>query len=227
MAINTIIAQQGNLTINIAKDMVHLLNYCSTHPDAVLRYSTSRMILHIHSDALYSFKTEAHSQAGGHFFLSSASEDPNKPPNAPVPLNGPIHTVCKILRTVMASATEAEIGALFINACKGEEFRLTLEEMGHSQPPTPVMTDNSTVCGILNKTIKQKRTRAIDMQFYWVHNRIVHNHFVIYWCPGSENLGDYHAKHHSAAHHKHMWQHYLHQVEALAQYARCMSPRDL
>ena len=142
--------------------MVHLLNHCSTHPDDVLHYSASRMILHIHSDALYLSKPEAHSQAGGHFFLSSAPEDPNKPPTMLVPLNGPIYTVCKILCTVMTSATKAEIGALLINACKGEELCLALEEMGHPQPPTPVMTDNSTACGILNKTVKQKRTQALQ-----------------------------------------------------------------
>eukprot|EP00957_Ditylum_brightwellii_P147759 11252326-Ditylum_brightwellii.AAC.1 len=99
--------------------------------------------------------------------------------------------------------------------------------MGHPQLPTPVMTDNSTACGILNKTVKQKRTQAIDMQLYRVHNRIVQNHFVIYWRLGLENLGDYHTKHHSAAHHKHMQQYYLHQVEALAHCVICMSPRDL
>eukprot|EP00957_Ditylum_brightwellii_P047987 3644258-Ditylum_brightwellii.AAC.1 len=137
MAINTIAAQQANPTIDIAKDMVHLLNYCSMHPDAVLSYSASGMILHIHSDALYLSKTVVRSRAGGHFFLSSASEDQNKPPTAPVPLNGPIHTVCKILCTVIASATEAEIGALFINTCKGEELRLAHKEMGHPQLPTP------------------------------------------------------------------------------------------
>eukprot|EP00957_Ditylum_brightwellii_P149002 11344567-Ditylum_brightwellii.AAC.1 len=65
------------------------------------------------------------------------------------------------------------------------------------------------------------------MQFYWVRNRIAQNHFVIYWRPGLENLGDYHTKHNSAAHHKRMRQYYLHQAEALAHYAMCMSPRDL
>eukprot|EP00957_Ditylum_brightwellii_P143798 10957218-Ditylum_brightwellii.AAC.1 len=63
----------------------------------------------------------------------------------------------------MASATEAEIGALFINACKGEELCMALEEMGHPHPPTPMMTDNSNACGILIKTVKQKRNWAIDM----------------------------------------------------------------
>eukprot|EP00957_Ditylum_brightwellii_P187833 14301654-Ditylum_brightwellii.AAC.1 len=98
----------------------------------------------------------------------------------------------------MASTTESEIGTLFINTCKGEELCLALKEMGHLQLPTSVITDNSTPHGILNKTVKQKRTQAIDMQFYWVHDRIAQNHFVIYWCPGSKNLGDYHTKHHSA-----------------------------
>eukprot|EP00957_Ditylum_brightwellii_P205923 15346022-Ditylum_brightwellii.AAC.1 len=65
------------------------------------------------------------------------------------------------------------------------------------------------------------------MQFYWVYDRSTQNHFVIYWRLGSENLGDYHTKHHSAAHHKHMQQYYLHQIEGLAQYAMCESPRGL
>eukprot|EP00957_Ditylum_brightwellii_P211267 15365967-Ditylum_brightwellii.AAC.2 len=36
IAINVIAAWQANPTINIAKDMVNLLNYCSMHPNAVL-----------------------------------------------------------------------------------------------------------------------------------------------------------------------------------------------
>eukprot|EP00957_Ditylum_brightwellii_P154442 11753110-Ditylum_brightwellii.AAC.1 len=65
------------------------------------------------------------------------------------------------------------------------------------------------------------------MQLYWVRDRIAQIHFVIYWHPGSENLGDYHTKHHSAAHHKCMPQYYLHQLESLTHYARYMSHNDL
>eukprot|EP00957_Ditylum_brightwellii_P171826 13080585-Ditylum_brightwellii.AAC.1 len=142
-------------------------------------------------------------------FLNTLSSDPNQPPTEPVPLNGPVYIVCKILCTVMALVTEAEIGILFTNVHKGKEVYMALEEMVHPQPPMP------------------KKTWAIDMQFYWVHNRIAQNHFVIYWHPGLENLGNYHTKHHSAVHHKHIQQYYLYQVEALAHYAMCMSPRDL
>eukprot|EP00957_Ditylum_brightwellii_P127057 9686150-Ditylum_brightwellii.AAC.1 len=105
----------------------------------------------------------------------------------------------------MALLIEVEIGVLFTKTCKGEELRLAVEEMGHLQPPTPVMIDNSTACGILNKT----------------------NHFIVYWRPGTENLGDYHTKHHYTAHHKCICQYYLHTIEALVHYAMYMSPRDL
>eukprot|EP00957_Ditylum_brightwellii_P021751 1640881-Ditylum_brightwellii.AAC.1 len=92
------------------------------------------------------------------------------------------------MRQVMASAAEAEIGALFFNTRKGEELRLALTEMGHPQPPTPVMTDNSTACGIINSTVRQRRTRAIDMRFYWVRDRCAQGHFLVYWAPGKYNL---------------------------------------
>jgi hypothetical protein len=63
-------------------------------------------------------------------------------------------------------AAEAEIGAVFINAKEGAVLRKTLEELGHPQPPTPMETDNTTATGYINGTIKQKRTKAMDMRFY-------------------------------------------------------------
>ena len=44
----------------------------------------------------------------------------------------------------------------------------TLEELGHPQPPTPIKTDNTTANGIINGTVKQQRSKAIDMRFYWL-----------------------------------------------------------
>eukprot|EP00957_Ditylum_brightwellii_P142159 10830836-Ditylum_brightwellii.AAC.1 len=111
------------------------------------------MVLHIHSDTSFMSVEEAQSHAGGHFFLSEPYDA--KPMSQPVPINGPMHTVCKVIRNVMVSAAETEIGALFSNTQKGEEMRTALQEMGHLQPPTPVMTDNSTSCGIINNTVKQ------------------------------------------------------------------------
>ena len=67
-------------------------------------------------------------------------------------------TNATIIKEVMSSAAEAEIGALFINAKLAVPMRHTLEEMGHPQLATPIVTDNSTAVGIANDTIKQKLT---------------------------------------------------------------------
>ena len=75
--------------------------------------------------------------------------------NEPIKLNGAVHTLCKILKFVAASAAEAELGALFMNVKQGQIMRLTLEEMGHPQPSTPINVDNSTAVGIVNGTVKQ------------------------------------------------------------------------
>jgi hypothetical protein len=103
---------------------------------------------------------------------------------------------------VMASLAEAKIGALYTNVRKGEELRLMLEEIGHVQPPTPIMMDNSAACRIINKTGKQHRTRTIGMRFYWICNRVAQNHFIVSWAPGKNNLEDYHTKHHPDVHHQ-------------------------
>jgi hypothetical protein len=143
-------------------------------------------------------------------FLSDTPINPNKPPASRPALNGPIHSTCHILRNVMASAAEAEVGALFYNGQEAVPIRTTLEELGHPQPPTPMQTDNSTAAGFANDTIKQKRSKAMDMRFYWIKDRVCQGQYLVYWRPGSENLGDYHTKHHSPSHHRLMRPVYLH-----------------
>ena len=210
VAIGTIASTQANATEDTAKAIVKLLNYAASHPDATIRYHASGMVLYIHSDGSYLSAPKARSRAGGHFFLGHAPINPNKPPATQPPLNGPVHSTCHILRNVMSSAAEAEVGALFYNGQEAVPIRVTLEELGHPQPPTPMQTDNSTASGFANDTIKQKRSKAMDMRFYWIRDRVRQGHFLVYWRPGSENLGDYHTKHHSPAHHRQMRPVYLH-----------------
>ena len=100
----------------------------------------------------------------------------------------------------MALAVEAEYGALFLNDQSAVPIRTTIIEMHHPQPPTPVQVKNSGAVGIANKSIKQKRSKAIDMRFHWIHNRILQMHFHVFWKPGPTNLGDYHSKHHPNPH---------------------------
>ena len=71
--------------------------------------------------------------------------------------------------------------------------------MGHPQPHTPMKVDNETAIGFLKITMKQKRSKAIDMRFYGVRDRVNKNQLIIYLRPGSNTVGDYVSKHHSPA----------------------------
>jgi hypothetical protein len=193
-----------------AKAVAHLLNYAASNPDATIRFHASGMCLKIHSDASYLSEPKARSRAGGHFFLSSNSPLPTAT-SVPPPENGAIHTLCSIMKMVLASATEAELGACFFNAKEGVMIRIILDEMGHPQPTTPIQVDNSCAAGIANDTVKQRRSKAIDMRFYWLKDRECQGQFHIHWRSGKENLADYQTKHFSAAHHRRMRPTYLHQ----------------
>jgi hypothetical protein len=113
----------------------------------------------------------------------------------------------------MSSAAEAEIVAVFINAKEGAVLRTTLEEVGHNYPPTPMETYNTTPTGYSNGTIKQKRTKTMDMRFYRIKDRVKKGQFNVYWGLGFQNLADYFTKHHSPAHHKRMRDIYIHTIE--------------
>jgi hypothetical protein len=153
-AIGTITTEQANATTATMKAITKLLNHCATHPDAVVRYYSSDMILWIESDASHLSGTKARSCAAGYHYLSNKPPNPNQPP-APTdpspPMNGATVVPCKVMREVLSSASEAELAALFYNGKEGAPLRITLEELGHKQPPTPMVTDNSSMAsGITN-----------------------------------------------------------------------------
>jgi hypothetical protein len=207
MPINVLASEQSKATAVTADKFIKLLKYCNTHPETKIRYHASDMILHIHSDASYISENEAKSRAGGFFYMGSDTKTDKKL------TNGAISIISKVLKHVMSSAAEAEIGAVFINAKEGAVLRTTLEELGHPQPPTPMETDNTTATGYSNGTIKQKRTKAMDMRFYWIKDRVKQGQFNVYWGRGYQNLADYFTKHHSLAHHKRMREIYIHADE--------------
>jgi hypothetical protein len=150
MPINVLASEQSNATAVTADKVIKFLNYCNTHPETKIRYHASDMILHIHSDASYLSGNEAKSRAGGFFYMGSSTNTDKKL------TNGAILIIRRVLKHVMSSAAEAEIGAVFINAKEGAVLCTKLEELGHPHPPTPMETENITATGYINGTIKQK-----------------------------------------------------------------------
>jgi hypothetical protein len=110
---------------------------------------------------------------------------------------------------VVSSVDEAECGALFVNAKEGTVTRTPLSKMGHKQDATELKTYNTTSDEIINNTVQQKRSKAMDMIFYWFKDRVEQDHFNVGWEPGITNMGDYFTKYHSPVHHKRMRPYYL------------------
>ena len=121
MALGSISAAQATPTELSMFLIKQLLDYVATHPDAIPTYKKSDMVLAIHSNASYLRKSQARSRAGGHFFTTS---DTNDQPN-----NGAVMNVLQIIKSVMSCAADAELGALYINACKAVPMRNLLNEM--------------------------------------------------------------------------------------------------
>ena len=72
--ISAIALQAAKPTKETMEQTLQLLDSIETQEEAVLTYSASDMELAVHSDASYLSEPQAHSRAGGHFFL------PNKKP---------------------------------------------------------------------------------------------------------------------------------------------------
>jgi hypothetical protein len=158
VALGTLASAQSQGTKATAKACTHLLNYCATHPNAVIRYTASGMILHLHSDASYLSEAKARSRAGVIFFLSSPLTNPTcapEPNDPPPPKNGALHILSSIMPMVLSSATEAELSALFYNTKDACMLGTTLTEMGHPQLATPIQTGNAVATGISNDNVKQ------------------------------------------------------------------------
>jgi len=120
VALGILTAAQAEGTQATITACMQLLNYAATHPDAILCYTASA-ILYIHLDASYLSETRARSRAGGYFYLSKDSPNP--------PNNITIHIHSSIMHLVLASATKAEVGALFHNTQDGTMLQMTLIEI--------------------------------------------------------------------------------------------------
>ena len=116
------------------------------------------MIIEVHSDESYLSEKQARSRAGGHFYLTNHNNE--------IFNNGAVLTISSIIKHIMASASEAELAAMFYNSRKAIPLLITLEEMGHPQPPTNITVDNSTEHRLTQETMITKKFKAMDMRFH-------------------------------------------------------------
>ena len=116
----------------------------------------------------------------------------------------------------MTSTSEAEFAALFYNCKAAIPLRISLDEMGHPQPKTPAVTDNTTAHGLIKKTMIPKRAKSYDMRFNFLKCREAQQQFDLIWKRGGVNRAEYHSK-------KHPTKHY---IDKRSEYVVDMPPPD-
>jgi hypothetical protein len=197
--INRIASRQSKPTRAVQAAMHHFLQYAATWPNATLVYTASDMILRVDGDASYNSEPEARSRAAGYFTLGAN--------------NHPIECLSSISPTVVSAASEAEYATTFLVGQTAYGMRTTLAELGHPQPPTVITTDNKTAHGIATDTVKIKRSKAIDMRYHWIRDRVRLKDFQVTWRRGKDSVADFLTKAHPSLHCLRMRHHFVQRDE--------------
>ena len=137
-------------------------------------------------------RVEGKDHVAGHFYLSKNKDE--------IFNNGAVMTLSKIITHVLASAPEEETAAFFYNFKSAIPLRLTLEEMRHPQPKTPVTSENTAALGLIKKTMIPKIPKSFDMRFNFLKCRQAQNQFTMLWRKGTSNRAAYHTKKHPTKH---------------------------
>ena len=202
--LNEISTQQSDPTTNNQLKVNQLLNYVATHSNAVIRYHKIDMCLHVNSNAAHKVLPKARSRLAGHFFLSDHPDFKRT-----VTPNGPLLTKCKTIRTIVASAAEAETYGIFHNVQTALLIRFLLEQMGHRQSPTPLKTNNKIAEAFVQQEMRHKKSKSWNIILWWLKNRLVQKHFKIFWNSGTQNWADYFTKHFVPKYHQIFRQRYI------------------
>ena len=75
LALSAIAANQSAQTEMTYEKTIFFLDYVASHPDAILTFKNSNMVLAVRSDTSYLTEPKSRSRAGGHFYLADKAEE--------------------------------------------------------------------------------------------------------------------------------------------------------
>jgi hypothetical protein len=200
IAVNKISSDQSKPTKATLDAVDRLLSYAERYPNATIVLRPSNMQLQVQSDASYHSETNARSRAGGILYFGINNDGS---------INGAIDHISCIIPTVCSSVAEAEYAALFLVGREATNARNILDDLGYPQHTTTIICDNACAVGLANDTVKQKRSKAIDMRYHWIRDQVSQHKFKIKWEEGATNLADYFTKAHPVHHYVNMRRTYV------------------
>ena len=95
------------------------------------------------------------------------------------------------LSTLLCISPPYLCAALYLSLCAE---RTILSALEYPQPPSHLYADNSAAVGIANDTVKLKRSKAIDMRYHWIRDRVRQGIFKVFWSASPDNIADYFTK---------------------------------
>lgn len=90
VSLGTIAADQAAPTEKTYEKTLYFIDYVSSHPEAILTFKRSSMVLAIHSDASSLMEPKSRNMAGRPFYLRNKEEEE--------PNNGLINNVTQLVR---------------------------------------------------------------------------------------------------------------------------------
>jgi hypothetical protein len=85
-------------------------------------------------------------------------------------------------------------GAAYMVARNAVWMRVIARALGHPQGPTPIYCDNTCAVGLATDTLKTAKTKAIDLRFHWLRDRVRQGQFSIHWVATDDNIADFFTK---------------------------------
>ena len=178
-------SEQAQKKRSILAKVDRLLAYLSANPDTKITYHASDMVLSAFSDGSYLSVARSRSRAGGIAYYGWRNSRR---------LNGAVYAKSTILDVVVASAAECEYGSLFLCARDLVWQRLIAAALGYPQAATDIHCDNSCAVSLANDTAVLAKSKAMDMRFHWIRDRVRQGHFNVTWVPGKDNIADFFTK---------------------------------
>jgi hypothetical protein len=183
---NKIASEQVKPTKHVQDQVVRLLQYAAVFPANALIFHKSKMHLIQQVDASYLSRSNSRSVAGGISYFGDADN--------PTTDNGMVHCMSTIIDVIVSSAGKAEYGMAFMNGQCGVQLVNMATAMGHVMPPITMLCDNNFAIGLTTDTIKQRRSKSIDMRFHWLRDRIRQDQFTIQYLATNCILADFFTK---------------------------------
>ena len=203
--IGQLAAAQSKATESVRYGVEYLMQHLASYPSVSITYVASDMRLYWIADAAYLSEINGGSRFGGIAMLGDnppAGYTGGSSDESPSFTNGVLHAMSVRSDVQVASAAEAEFGALFLGGKQSVDFRNILESLGYPQPPTWMETDNTTAWKLANGTVKHRQSKAMDMRFFWITDRVKQGQFYVYWRKGKTNRADFVTKCHPPKYHR-------------------------